>query len=201
MMSMNKHHLPDETREQILAAARERFLIYGYNKTTMAEIAKDCDMSAANLYRYFENKLDIGANLACNCLNTKEQILANVLSKPGLSASEKLQHYVLETLKETHTRTSETPKINEMVMAICQSQMDIVNQHMTTKRELLTTLIEKGNSLGEFDVPNPNEASQSILIAITVFDVPTFMSMYTLDEMETMAKRLVDLLLSGLRKK
>lgn len=35
----------------ILKAAVNRFREYGYNKTTMAEIAKDIGMSTANIYR------------------------------------------------------------------------------------------------------------------------------------------------------
>ena len=45
----------------IIDAAIRRFSEYGYNKTTMAEIAEDAAMSAANLYRYFKNKQDIAA--------------------------------------------------------------------------------------------------------------------------------------------
>ena len=62
-MEHAKDHFPEEIQQRILHAAEERFQQYGYNKTTMAEIARDCDMSAANLYRYFENKLAIGAAL------------------------------------------------------------------------------------------------------------------------------------------
>ncbi len=43
-------------REKIMEAAMARFSYYGFGKTTMAEIAKDCGMSAANIYRFFENK-------------------------------------------------------------------------------------------------------------------------------------------------
>ena len=39
----------DEIKNQILDAAFARFGQYGLGKTTMAEIAKDCDMSAALL--------------------------------------------------------------------------------------------------------------------------------------------------------
>ena len=49
----------DETAKQILDAASRRFLHYGYGKTTMSEIAQDCNMSTGNLYRYFPSKLDI----------------------------------------------------------------------------------------------------------------------------------------------
>jgi len=40
-------------------AARGRFRTYGPGKTTMAEIAGDVGMSAANLYRYFDNKHEL----------------------------------------------------------------------------------------------------------------------------------------------
>ncbi|MBT3172542.1 MAG: helix-turn-helix transcriptional regulator, partial [Rhodospirillaceae bacterium] len=53
--------LAEDTQAQILQAATERFRHYGYRKTTMAEVARDCSMSAGNLYRYFESKSDIGA--------------------------------------------------------------------------------------------------------------------------------------------
>jgi hypothetical protein len=49
----------DDTHQKILDAAKRRFMHYGYSKTTMAELAVDCDMSPGNLYRYFAGKLDI----------------------------------------------------------------------------------------------------------------------------------------------
>src|SRR5262245_55032028 len=48
-----------DTRDRILHAATERIKHYGYNKTTMAEIAADCRMSPGNIYRFFEAKIDI----------------------------------------------------------------------------------------------------------------------------------------------
>ena len=53
-----------DPREAILNAAAERILHYGYNKTTMSEIAADCGMSPGNIYRFFEAKIDIGEEMA-----------------------------------------------------------------------------------------------------------------------------------------
>ncbi|MEZ5914966.1 MAG: TetR family transcriptional regulator [Parvularculaceae bacterium] len=39
----------DETARAILDAASRRFLHYGYGKTTMSEIAGDCNMSTGNI--------------------------------------------------------------------------------------------------------------------------------------------------------
>ena len=67
MMSKTAEQESGQIRTDILDAAEQRLRTYGYGKTTMAEIATDVGMSAANLYRYFENKLDIGAALAQRC--------------------------------------------------------------------------------------------------------------------------------------
>jgi TetR/AcrR family transcriptional repressor of mexJK operon len=46
----------DIKREKILEAAYQRFLHYGYSKTTMNEIASDLSLSKALLYYYFPDK-------------------------------------------------------------------------------------------------------------------------------------------------
>jgi len=46
----------DVKREKILDAAYQRFLHYGYSKTTMNEIAGDLQLSKALLYYYFPDK-------------------------------------------------------------------------------------------------------------------------------------------------
>ena len=55
---------PEKIREKIIDAAVERFLHYGYPKTTIAELAGDCAMSPGNIYRFFKGKIDIAAEIA-----------------------------------------------------------------------------------------------------------------------------------------
>lgn len=54
MGTVNDHQ--DIKREKILEASYQRFLHYGYSKTTMNEIAGDLSMSKALLYYYFPDK-------------------------------------------------------------------------------------------------------------------------------------------------
>jgi len=46
-------------RETILAAARRLFRAQTYEATTLAQIAREAGVSSANLYVYFESKLDL----------------------------------------------------------------------------------------------------------------------------------------------
>jgi len=200
-MDNSKENLTEDIRDQILQAAENRFRQYGYNKTTMAEIAKDCSMSAANLYRYFENKLAIGASLACDCLDKDIEGLKKVILDNKLSGAERLFEFIMTTFNHTHTQWSETPRMNEIVIAICHERLDIVDQHYFQKQALLITLIKDGNRSGEFDVTDSEGAAEAILTAITMFDVPLLMPMFSREAFERKAKNLVALLLSGLLKR
>src|SRR5476651_75258 len=57
MNAVNDHQ--DIKREKILEASYQRFLHYGYSKTTMNEIAGDLSMSKALLYYYFPDKSEL----------------------------------------------------------------------------------------------------------------------------------------------
>ncbi len=48
-----------ESHEKILAAAREEFLAYGFEKASMRRIGERCGMTAAGLYRHCRDKEDL----------------------------------------------------------------------------------------------------------------------------------------------
>jgi AcrR family transcriptional regulator len=187
----------DSISATILAAAMRRFEQFGYSKTTMAEIAADCDMSAANIYRYFENKLEIGAQLARRCLAEECAALKEVIESDA-SASSRLEGFLLANLRYTYQRWSEQPRINELVEAIARDRTDVVQDHIQFKQELIMRLIEAGNSNGEFAGADPVRTAEAILVAGTVFDVPLFMHLHPLEKFEEMARNVAELILRGL---
>ena len=190
-----------EIREKILEAARQRFCLYGYNKTTMAEIAKDCDMSAANLYRFFENKLDIAATLSGSCIADKESTLNETTADASQPASTRLRDYIFETLHQTYKQSAETPRLNEMINAVCESRMDLVEQHMDNKMQILTRLIMAGNETGEFSVTDTQQTADAILTATTLFEMPILTPLFSLEKLEKKAEHLTELILNGIKKR
>lgn len=189
----------EDTRQRILEAAEERFSVYGYNKTTMAEIAKDCCMSAANLYRYFENKQDIGAASAQQCMTESTALLREVVRKPGLSSSQRLEEFVLTLLRHTHSRCADQPKINELVATISHERKDIVHNLVQAEQALITEILSEGNRSGEFDVEDVVKTAEYVHAAMVKFGVPIFMGLYPLDEFETKAIGVTRLLIKGLK--
>ena len=187
-----------DTHTQILEAAEIRFQQYGYNKTTMAEIARDCDMSAANLYRYFDNKLDIGAALAQQCLVDKELLLAAIVNDETLNASEKLQAFVLNVLHYTYNHFDTSPKMSELVEAMSEQRPEVIQKHSQSKLNLLSELLEQAQQSGEFEFTSVEETADAIHTAIMLFYYPLTLKMYPLDVLELKAANLCRLLLDGL---
>ena len=189
-----------ETRTRILNAAEERFRTYGYGKTTMAEIATDVDMSAANLYRFFENKLDIGAALAQRCFAEREKMILEVVNDSELSAAQKLEGLVLAILRHTHGQFSSEPKMNELVEIIITKRQDLVQGKIERDQQLVMEILQQGQQAGDFVIDDLNKSAEAVRNATVKFCMPLFMFMYPLDEFERMAKEVVHLLLKGLEK-
>lgn len=185
-------------RSEILDAAEQRLRTYGYGKTTMAEIANDVGMSAANLYRYFDNKLDIGAALTQRCFCDRNALLQAVVDRRDLTAAQKLEEFVLCLLRYTHTEFSESPKVNELVDIIVEERREIIQAKIENDFKLLNLILQEGTQSGEFAVDNMQTTVQAVSHAITKFSLPLFMSMYPLDEYEQHARNLVALLIKGL---
>ena len=69
----------DIKREKILEASHQRFLHYGYSKTTMNEIAGDLSMSKALLYYYFPDKSELYMAVMRKLANDYLQLLESKL--------------------------------------------------------------------------------------------------------------------------
>src|SRR6059036_3808966 len=62
-------------REQIVGAAGEHFSHYGYEKTTVSDLAKAIGFSKAYIYKFFDSKQAIGEAI---CAKTLSAIVAAV---------------------------------------------------------------------------------------------------------------------------
>lgn len=189
---------PQPIRLNILEAATARFQQYGYGKTTMAEIARDCEMSAANLYRYFDNKADIAAELARGCLGRKLERLATVVENNERDAAKCIENWLLEAFNHTWEMCLDQPRMNELVDDVCNQRPDIVHEHYSQKRELLAGVLRTATESGELCVDDPDEAANLMLIASITFDVPHFLHMQPRETHEQNARKLARLLVDGL---
>ncbi|MBL1142302.1 MAG: TetR/AcrR family transcriptional regulator [Proteobacteria bacterium] len=199
MKNAAENFIKKDTAETILEAAVNRFSVYGYNKTTMAEIAEDAGMSAANIYRYYKSKEEIAAACTKNCMCEKANVLKDIVRNKKLSATEKLEKYVLATLRMSQEAALENKKIDEVCAEITKSNPQLIHDKIASNKALLIEILSYGNQTGEFKVDDIMDTAVAINAMIVVFDVPMFMSLYSPEEFEDKAKSVIRFLLSGLK--
>ena len=191
----------NKQRQEILDAARNRFVTYGLGKTTMAEIAEDVSMSAANLYRYFKNKQDIAAACAGQCMCSRNDHLRDIIRQSHLSAMQRLHLFAIEGYRHNSERLQDTPKINELVENVTNHNPDLIQENIKAQVALIAEILAYGNETGEFEVDDIVKKAETIYSALILFDVPLFIPLYTKEEFEDKAERVVDMIIEGIRKR
>jgi AcrR family transcriptional regulator len=188
-------------RDRIREAADARFRRHGFAKTTMAEIAADCGMSAANLYRYFESKSDLGAAIAERCLTEQAGKLRAVVGADGATAAEKLETFVVEAFDHTYEQIADEPMMAELVQFIARERKDLIREHkMGTLAALVAEILEEGNRTGELDVDDVPATARTVLAATFAFHAPFLIltGLFERDGMEAMARATARLIVRGL---
>ena len=190
-----------EVSTKILDAAEERFRRYGFGKTAMAEIASDIDMSTANLYRYFENKLAIGAAMAERCFSERANILNEIVHRSDISESERFQVFVLAMLEYEYGQFNNEPKLLELVDVIVQKRPDLVGCEVERNNKFIATILKQGCDKDEFEIENIDETASYVLAAVVKFSTPFFITMYPIEELQRLAKGVVQLILNSIAKR
>src|SRR5438094_3010163 len=107
-------HIETDVRERILVAAERLFREIGYQKTTVADIAKELRMSPANVYRFFDSKKAIHEGVCRTLMGEVEVEAQRIVDTPGPAAPR-----LRELMKTVHRMNSERyvgdSKMHEMV--------------------------------------------------------------------------------------
>src|ERR1700754_3053042 len=93
-MTMVADNIETGTRERILVVAERLFREIGYQKTTVADIAKVLRMSPANVYRFFDSKKSIHEGVARGLMGEVEDAAQAIANAPG-SASARLRELIV----------------------------------------------------------------------------------------------------------
>jgi AcrR family transcriptional regulator len=189
----------EENKNIILDKAFLRFRHFGFGKTTMVEIAEDCEMSAGNLYRYFKSKKDIGAGCARRCMQQKLDLEREIVRNHRLKPEQKLQTLALEVLDYMYLQFSDQPALMELVDFISRKRWDIVLQYMEQERSLLSEILSEGNRSGDFNIPDVLGTSKCIQAALIKFIAPRYMDAFTLEELRQEASGVTTMLTEGLK--
>ena len=154
-MTLIAEHTEQDTRERILVVAERLFREIGYQKTTVADIAKMLRMSPANVYRFFDSKKAIHEGVARSLMGEVEVEAQRIADTPGPAAPR-----LRELLTTVHRMNSERfvgdSKLHEMVEIAMEESWEVCLAHIHRITESIGAVIGQGMASGEFeeaDVP------------------------------------------------
>lgn len=187
----------DETAKQILDAASRRFLHYGYGKTTMSEIAQDCNMSTGNLYRYFPSKLDIAEMFVRVLRSEQAKKLREVADATDMGPAEKLRAFFMRKFQLSYERFHDKPKAYELSLELMTARPKFAIEWENTEGRILTHILLEGEREGVFAFDGAAAMTRIVQDACYRFTNPSALQEGEFDDMAKEVNGVVDLILDA----
>ena len=186
------------TRDRILQAAMTRIKHYGYGKTTMAEIAADCDMSPGNIYRFFEAKIDIAEAMARKHYAEEHTAMAQVGRRKDWAADRRVKEMLAKGMRDNFQMFSDNAKILEVAEVLARERPVFMNELIALERVGITAVIQEAMDTGIFAKGDAEFMAEMLQAATVKFSIPQLISRLTLQKLEREFDGVMELILQGL---
>ena len=195
-MTLISENVEADTRERILAVAERLFREIGYQKTTVADIAKLLRMSPANVYRFFDSKKAIHEGVARGLMGEVEDAAQAIAASRGPAAAK-----LRELLTSIHRMNSERyvgdSKLHEMVEIAMEESWDVCVAHMQRVTETIGVVIAEGAASGEFEVQDVPLAAMCACTAMIRYFHPQMIAQ-SVNKPGPSIDQMIDFVLDGL---
>jgi AcrR family transcriptional regulator len=189
---------PDhDVRTQIVEAANEHFAHYGYEKTTVSDLAKAIGFSKAYIYKFFDSKQAIGEVICSNCLNTIMKAADEAVAAAP-SASEQLRGMFRALVDTGSDLVFHERKLYDLAAAAASGPWPSVRAYEGHLRQLIARIIVEGRNSGEFERKTPlDETANAIYLVMRPYIDPLLLQ-HNLDLAAEATAQLSSLLLRSL---
>ena len=184
-------------REQILEAAQEHFSHYGFDKTTVSDLAKAIGFSKAYVYKFFDSKEAIGEAI---CAKTLSAIVAAV-EEAMASANTPTEKFrrMFKTLTATGASLFfNDRKLHDIAAHSAGEGWPSARAYAERIRQILMEVVREGRETGEFERKTPlDETVHAIYLVVLPYANPLLLQ-HNLDLIEDAPAQLSNLVLRSL---
>uniref|UniRef100_E6VCC6 Regulatory protein TetR n=1 Tax=Rhodopseudomonas palustris (strain DX-1) TaxID=652103 RepID=E6VCC6_RHOPX len=195
-MTLVSENTEADMRHRILVVAERLFREIGYQKTTVADIAKLLQMSPANVYRFFDSKKAIHKGVARHLMGEVEQAAVAIVHAPG-SAVQRLRDLLTTVHRMNCERYIGDAKLHEMVAIAMEENWDVCIAHMEFIIGTIGEVIVQGVASGEFKVADVPQAASCTCAAMIRFFHPQMIAQSFTKELPTL-EHMIDFVLAAL---
>ncbi|MEK4035466.1 TetR family transcriptional regulator [Methylocystis sp. IM3] len=186
-----------ETRARIVETAERLFREIGFQKTTVADIARALRMSPANVYRFFGSKAEIHVAVARQLMSEVETAARRIAHGAG-PAAQRLRALILSIESMNADRYIADRKLHDMVEAALDQHWPAIDEHIDRVDALFEAVIADGMESGEFARGDAQRAAKLVHAACIRFCHPRLM-VESADRPEPTSAQMVEFCLAALR--
>ena len=184
-------------RDQVVEAAKEHFGHFGYEKTTVSDLAKAIGFSKAYIYKFFDSKQAIGEVICASRLAMIMDIVNSAIADAP-TASEKLRRLFRALTEAGSDLFFHDRKLYDIAAVASRDRWPSAAAHEEKLRQLIQQILLEGRQSGEFERKTPlDETADAVYLVMRPYIVPAQLQ-YNLDTAVSAAVLLSSLILRSL---
>jgi AcrR family transcriptional regulator len=187
-IQMERETKEKDTQKLIVEVAERLFRQFGFQKTTVADIARELHMSPANIYRFFTAKSEINEAVCLDLLSQIEAEAEKIAASRG-TAAQKIRNLFSSVEKTHHKLFMFDRKLHDLIEAAITENWAIMRRHTVRMAAILEQIIGGGMVSDEFPAGDAALASRLVNTACLRFCHPRLIVEYeqvpepTIDQM------------------
>ena len=196
--STQRGPLDHEIRDQIINAAMQHFGHYGYEKTTVSDLARAIGFSKAYIYKFFDSKQAIGEAICANCLGQIVAAVEQAINEEDLTPTERFRRLVKTVIATGVNLFFNDRKLYDIAAFAAGENWPSAQRYDAQIKRFITDIVREGREAGEFERRTPlDETVESIHLALRPFVNP-LMLQHNLDFIEVAPTLTSNLILRSL---
>jgi AcrR family transcriptional regulator len=187
-----------ERRDQIIRAADEYFRHYGYNKTSVSDLAKEIGVSSAYVYRFFDSKQAIGEAVVAMTLGRIHTVLRDIAAGKQ-SAAQRLRLVFSVLAQRSLELFFHERKLHDICATAVAERWGPVATHKAVILEVVRNVVSDGRASKEFERKTPlDETCLAICETLMPFAHPVLLEQRAPEELELSTLAVTNLVLRSL---
>ncbi|NOZ46872.1 MAG: TetR/AcrR family transcriptional regulator [Chlorobi bacterium] len=162
-----------KSKENILEVARHVFSRFGFNKTTMSDIAEAARKGRRTIYSYFNSKEDIYQAVIQKEVDILQNRLSGVLNEE-LTPRKKLEKYLdtrMNTISELANYYNAIKNAYTQNFSMIQR---IRKRFDKAEINMLSSILDHGNKSGVFSIENTELTAKTMVLALKGLEIPIY---------------------------
>jgi AcrR family transcriptional regulator len=186
-----------QRRLQIIATAKEHFRLYGYSKTTVADLARSLGLSPSYIYIYFKSKQAVGEAVCNQSLETVIEEVKRVC-KEHKSPSEQLRRVYSTLVELAKSMFFSERKLHDVIIVSLLEKWSSSDIYLANLLSVVRQIVVAGRESGDFERKTPlDETCQAIMQTLIPFVNPMLIER-ELDMVDENARAVAALVLRSL---